>query len=71
MTTLKTDWFPSQVPPKPSGHYVHIIMLRVTDSYSLFQTDGELNTARVSAGVANSQDVYKRQGYDDLHSRKS
>lgn len=55
MTTLKTDWFPNQVPPKPSGHYVHIIMLRVTDSYSLFQTDGELNTARVSAGITNSQ----------------
>jgi CRISPR-associated protein Csc2 len=33
------------------GRYAHIILLRVTDSYPLFQTDGELNTARVQAGV--------------------
>jgi CRISPR-associated protein Csc2 len=50
MNTLNTNWFPAQVPPKPSGHYAHIVMLRVTESYPLFQTDGELNTARVSAG---------------------
>lgn len=54
MTTLNTSHFPAQVPPKPSGHYAHIVMLRVTDSYPLFQTDGELNTARISAG-ANEQ----------------
>jgi CRISPR-associated protein Csc2 len=50
MTTLNASHFPSQVPPKPSGSYAHIVMLRITDSYPLFQTDGELNTARVSAG---------------------
>ena len=54
MSTFNADWFPTQVPPKPSGHYAHIIMLRVTESYPLFQTDGELNTARVSAGAAAS-----------------
>lgn len=54
MTTLNTSHFPAQVPPKPSGSYAHIVMLRVTDSYPLFQTDGELNTARISAG-ANEQ----------------
>ncbi|RRR68500.1 MAG: type I-D CRISPR-associated protein Cas7/Csc2 [Candidatus Viridilinea halotolerans] len=32
------------------GHYAHIVLLRETDSYALFQTDGELNTARVRAG---------------------
>lgn len=52
MTQLKSDLFPAQVPPKPSGNYAHIIMLRLTESYPLFQTDGELNTARVSAGAA-------------------
>lgn len=51
MSTLKSDWFVKQVPGKPSGHYAHIITVRVTDSYPLFQTDGELNTARVSAGL--------------------
>ena len=47
---LNASHFPAQVPAKPSGSYAHIILLRVTDSYSLFQTDGELNTSRVQAG---------------------
>lgn len=55
MTTTFQTWFPNQVPPKPSGHYAHIVMLRITDSYPLFQTDGELNTARVSAGESDAQ----------------
>jgi len=54
MTTLKRDWFLSQVPGKPMGRYAHIITVRVTDSYPLFQTDGELNTARVNSGAANA-----------------
>lgn len=52
MATLKTDWFLQQVPGKPMGRYAHIITVRATDSYPLFQTDGELNTARVSTSVA-------------------
>lgn len=52
--TLDTNWFPKAVPGKPSGHYAHIIVLRETTSYAVFQTDGELNTARVSSGLANS-----------------
>jgi CRISPR-associated protein Csc2 len=32
------------------GSYAHLVVLRETDSYALFQTDGELNTARVRAG---------------------
>ena len=50
MDTLNVEWFPKEIPPKPSGYYAHIILLRVTDSYALFQTDGELNTARVRTG---------------------
>lgn len=50
MALLDVQRFPQEVLPKPSGYYTHIIMLRVTDSYALFQTDGELNTARVRAG---------------------
>lgn len=57
MTTLNQNWFPAQVPPKPSGHYAHIMMLRITESYPLFQTDGELNTARVSAGAVHPQTI--------------
>src|SRR5512133_1679557 len=54
MNTLNPESFPKDVPGKPMGNYVHILLLRVTDSYSLFQTDGELNTVRVRAGVANN-----------------
>jgi len=55
MSTLKSDWFIQQVPGKPMGRYAHIITVRVTDSYPLFQTDGELNTARVTAGHSNKE----------------
>ena len=52
---LSQEFFPTDVPPRPMGHYAHIILLRETDSYALFQTDGELNTAQVHAGVTNQQ----------------
>ncbi len=52
--SLNKNWFPTAVPGKPSGHYAHIILLRETTSYALFQTDGELNTARVSKGLQNN-----------------
>ncbi|HQH37169.1 MAG TPA: type I-D CRISPR-associated protein Cas7/Csc2 [Anaerolineae bacterium] len=55
MKPLNSDWFLTKVPGKPMGRYAHIIMVRVTDSYPLFQTDGELNTARVNGGVANTE----------------
>jgi len=54
MSTLKSDWFNKQVPGKPMGRYAHIIAIRVTDSYPLFQTDGELNTARVNSGATHT-----------------
>lgn len=57
MSTLNVQWFPKEVLPKPSGYYAHIILLRVTDSYALFQTDGELNTARVRAGEQADESV--------------
>lgn len=47
---LNLKHFPTTVPPRPMGSYAHIVLLRETDSYALFQTDGELNTARVRAG---------------------
>lgn len=53
--SLNTTWFPTVVPPKPAGHYAHIIALRVTDSFAVFQTDGELNTARVAAGLNDTR----------------
>src|SRR5438093_13664049 len=66
MAPLNTQWFPQEIPPKPNGYYAHIVMLRVTESYALFQTDGELNTARVRAGVAHDGlmtriEIFKRK----------
>jgi len=55
MKPLRDDWFLTQVPGKPTGRYAHIILLRVTDSYPLFQTDGELNTARVPSGLTHQE----------------
>lgn len=57
--SLDTKLFPEKIPAKPTGHYAHIITLRVTDSYAVFQTDGELNTARVAAGL-QTPDVITR-----------
>jgi len=47
---LNTNFFHTDVPPRPMGRYAHIVMLRVTEGYALFQTDGELNRARVTKG---------------------
>jgi CRISPR-associated protein Csc2 len=42
---------------KPMGKYVHFLTVRVTESYPLFQTDGELNKARVSAGIKDKTPI--------------
>ncbi len=55
MTLLKTidsnKLFHTEIPYKPMGKYAHFLTLRITESYPLFQTDGELNKARVRAGI--------------------
>jgi len=57
MSLLKTltaeqqkQFFHDEIPYKPMGKYVHFLTVRITESYPLFQTDGELNKARVRAG---------------------
>lgn len=52
---LNLDFFHEQLPSRPSGKYAHIVMLRETKGYALFQTDSELNRARVSAGIKNDE----------------
>ncbi len=42
--------FHAEIPKLPMGKYAHIITLRETNSFALFQTDGELNICRVSLG---------------------
>jgi CRISPR-associated protein Csc2 len=48
--SLNLDFFHKEIPPRSMGKYAHIVILRETKGYALFQTDGELNRSRVSAG---------------------
>lgn len=54
-TSIKTEeqkkFFHDKLPYKPMGKYVHFLTVRVTESYALFQTDQELNKAKVRAGI--------------------
>ena len=45
-----TNVFQQDIPKLPMGKYAHIVTLRETSSFALFQTDGELNICRVSLG---------------------
>lgn len=51
LKTINSKFFHTEIPYKPMGKYVHFLTIRVTESYPLFQTDGELNKARVRAGI--------------------
>ena len=51
LKSIESKFFHSEIQYKPMGKYVHFLTVRVTESYPLFQTDGELNKARVSAGI--------------------
>lgn len=53
LKSIESKFFHAEIPYKPMGKYVHFLTVRVTESYPLFQTDGELNKARVSAGLKN------------------
>jgi len=60
MTLLKSidsKFFHAEIPYKPMGKYAHFLTVRVTESYPLFQTDGELNKARVRAGVEDKNTI--------------
>src|SRR5436309_3238328 len=41
----RLDVFHQEIPKLPSGKYAHIVMLRETNSFALFQTDGKMNTS--------------------------
>jgi CRISPR-associated protein Csc2 len=51
LNSLKPAYFHAAIPELPMGKYAHIVVVRETNSFPLFQTDGELNTAYVKAGL--------------------
>lgn len=57
LKTIDTQVFHPEIPYKPMGKYVHFLTIRVTESYPLFQTDGELNKARVRAGINDATPI--------------
>jgi CRISPR-associated protein Csc2 len=57
LKTIDTNLFHSELPYKPMGKYVHFLTIRITESYPLFQTDGELNKARVRAGIQDKTTI--------------
>lgn len=52
LETLPSN-FQSEFPRLAGGNYIHFIMLRHSQSFPVFQTDGVLNTARTRAGLKN------------------
>jgi len=60
MTFLKSidsKFFHNEIPAKPMGKYAHFLTLRITESYPLLQTDGELNRARIRAGIDSNETI--------------
>lgn len=51
--------FQTSIPKIPGAKYAHFVVLRETNSYAVFKTDGELNVARVRAGL-NNTDIITR-----------
>ena len=57
LKSLDAKLFHASIPYKPMGKYAHFLTVRVTESYPLFQTDGELNKARVRAGIEDQKPI--------------
>lgn len=57
LKTVSSKLFQPEIPYKPMGKYAHFLTVRITESYPLFQTDGELNKARVKAGVKDKATI--------------
>lgn len=57
LKSIEPKYFHAEIPAKPMGKYAHFLTVRVTESYPLFQTDGELNKAKVRAGIENKEPI--------------
>ena len=49
--------FNTAFPRLAGGKYINFIMLRHTQSFPVFQTDGVLNTVRTQAGITNTEKI--------------
>jgi CRISPR-associated protein Csc2 len=56
LETLKSE-FHTAFPRLASGKYVHFLMVRHSQSFPVFQTDGVLNTVRTQAGLETKETV--------------
>lgn len=56
LKTLKSE-FHADFPRLASGKYIHFLLLRHSQSFPVFQTDGVLNTARTQAGLKASESI--------------
>lgn len=57
LKSIESKFFHDEIPYKPMGKYAHFLTIRVTESYPLFQTDGELNKARVRSGIEDATPI--------------
>ena len=53
------DNFLNQIPKAPTGRYAHLVVVRETESFPVFQTDGTLNIAKVSAGLQSENSLIR------------
>jgi CRISPR-associated protein Csc2 len=52
-----TDLFFNTIPQVPQGRYIHFVLVRETESFPVFQTDGTLNVIRVQAGLKHESAI--------------
>ncbi|MBI4673593.1 MAG: type I-D CRISPR-associated protein Cas7/Csc2 [Chloroflexi bacterium] len=53
----KNGAFLDAIPQVPQGRYAHFVLVRETESFPLFQTDGTLNVIRVRAGQKDDKAI--------------
>jgi len=53
----KNDVFLDAIPQVPQGRYAHFLLVRETESFPVFQTDGTLNVIRVRAGLKDANPI--------------
>ncbi len=56
---VSNDSFLDRIPKAPTGRYAHLIVVRETESFPVFQTDGTLNIAKVKAGIQGDEAIIR------------